>query len=387
MNGQNVTPGGQDSMKILYYNWVDYLDPEKRGGGVSVYQRNIMKELEDQPGVEAWFLSSGISYDLFASKPRWDRIRHGLRPELRRYEIVNSAVLSPGHLSFGNPVQVAHAETAKAFYDFVNTHGPFDVVHFNNLEGIPAEVLELKQRWPQTRVILSLHNYYPFCPQVNLWHQELAHCTDFNGGQSCRSCLQRSPEERAVRLAGAVAFNLKKYRFGPGTWLFDRGFGTVVRIARRVVRLYSRLRNQAQKEQKTKQAVRLSPQGEFPISPYLASDFAERRTRMLDLINRNCDLVLGVSERVSDIARDYGIKPELVRTAYIGTGQYEKFLETSPRPSLLGEDGILTLGYLGYMRRDKGYFFLIKALSALPDFRFGNHYFYYEPVFKFIFIN
>ena len=33
---------------------------------------------------------------------------------------------------------------------------------------------------------------------------------------------------------------------------------------------------------------------------------------------------------------------------------------------MLKDDGTITLGYLGYMRRDKGYFFLMKALQALP---------------------
>ena len=28
-------------MKILFYNWVQFDDPERRGGGVSIYQRNL----------------------------------------------------------------------------------------------------------------------------------------------------------------------------------------------------------------------------------------------------------------------------------------------------------------------------------------------------------
>ncbi|MBY6140987.1 glycosyltransferase [Leisingera daeponensis] len=355
-------------MKVLYYNWVDYLDAEKRGGGVTVYQANLMKRLQEQPGVEAWFLSAGISYDLFSSKPRWEKLRHGPSDDAPRYEIVNSGILSPAHMSFGNPAQVSHPETAEVFFDFVKAHGPFDVIHFNNLEGIPAEVLELKQQWPQTKVVLSLHNYYPFCPQVNLWQQEKIHCADFGGGRKCRSCLQKKPEERAVRLAGAVAYNLKKYGCGPGTRVFDRGFGTAVRVASRLVRAHGKLRRQAsgQAAAAARTAVRLSPEAEFPINPSPAADFAVRRERFLELINRNCDHVLGVSERVSEIAREYGVNPELVSTAYIGTRQYGKFQETAPRPSLLDEDGVLTLGYLGYMRRDKGYFFLLDALNALP---------------------
>jgi hypothetical protein len=73
-------------MKILYYNWVDYLDPENRGGGITIYQRNLMKALKDKHEVESWFLSSGISFDVFNTTPRWDRCHHGTSDEPRRYE-------------------------------------------------------------------------------------------------------------------------------------------------------------------------------------------------------------------------------------------------------------------------------------------------------------
>ncbi len=356
-------------MKILYYNWVDYLDAEDRGGGVSYYQRNLMKVLREKPGVEAWFLSSGISFDLFSAIPRWEKIRHGTSDDPRRYEIINSGVLSPSRYSFGNPAQVSHDPTRDAFFDFLETNGPFDVIHFNNLEGIPAEILELKQQWPKTCVILSLHNYYAFCPQVNLWHQEKEHCADFGDGDNCRFCIPLKPDERTVRLAGAVAFNMKKFGCGPGTVPWNRGFGLAMRIARWLVRLTREARITAKAKQTTIEkngVMRTAPDAGITTLPHPASEFRERRKRMLELINRNCDHVLGVSERVSKIAEDYGVDPALVKTAYIGTLQYQKFFETSPRTSLLDTNGMLTLAFLGYMRRDKGYFFLIKALKALP---------------------
>ena len=49
-------------MKILFYNWVDYLDAENRGGGVSVYLKNLMTHLGAKEDIEVRFLSSGISY-------------------------------------------------------------------------------------------------------------------------------------------------------------------------------------------------------------------------------------------------------------------------------------------------------------------------------------
>ena len=188
---------------MLYVNWVDYLDTEGRGGGVSLYQRNLMAA---RPGDDTLFLASGTSHDLARRPPRWERMRHGPRTDrARRFEIVNSGVMAPGHFSFGDPAQLHHAATEAVFFEFLEQHGPFDVVHFNNLEGLPAGVLRLKERFPDTRVIFSLHNYYPFCPQVNLWWQERTHCTDFEGGTACVDCLPVRPGPGIMRGVAGLA--------------------------------------------------------------------------------------------------------------------------------------------------------------------------------------
>lgn len=356
-------------MKILYYNWVDYLDPERRGGGVTVYQRNIIEALDGIPEVDAWFLSSGISYDLNAAPPRWTAVRHGPKERrARRFEIVNSEVLAPSHFSFRNASQISAPATVAQFVDFVEANGPFDVIHFNNLEGLPAEVLDTKARWPRTRFVFSLHNYYPFCPQVNLWFNETTHCDYFDDGRACRDCLEKHTEESLVRKANAVAFLLKRNGVAPGTLLFDIAFGRILRNSARAYRLYGRAASALRRRLRLpdrEQAAEGSSRGLKRLAP-LASQFALRRQTFIDVINRNCDVVLGVSERVSQIACKYGIDPAIVRTSYIATRQYEKFQTTHPKPSLVDGDGVLTLAYLGYMRRDKGFYFLVDALSDLP---------------------
>lgn len=358
-------------MRILFYNWVDYLDDEKRGGGVTVYQRNVIRALADAEDVEASFISSGISYDLLSGRPRWEKVRHGpVENRANRYEIVNSGVLSPSHHSFFNRAQVSQPETAEVFFDFMRRKGPFDVVHFNNLEGVPAEILKLKDHFPETRVVLSLHNYYPFCPQVNLWFQENENCRDYELGMKCHSCLPHSHDERIVRLANAVAFNLKKWGIRPGTRLFDRAFLPSMRLAKRLIAAYARLSMRGRKRLNLPAAPPRKVEGLAhglltPLS-LRNRDFQNRREDVVALINAHCDVVLGVSDRVCDVAAHFGVKPALLHTSYIGTNQAERFSQTAPKATILREDGTLTLAYLGYMRRDKGFFFLLDALAALP---------------------
>ncbi len=340
-------------MKILFYNWVDYLDDEDRGGGVSVYQRNVMASLGEIDGVQVHFLSSGLSRDLLSRAPRWEQVRHGPSDHRdRRFEIVNSGVLSPSHHSFGDPAQIDHAETAAVFGDFLMRNGPYDVVHFNNLEGVPATVLALKERFPQTLFILSLHNYYPFCPQVNLWRQERQTCADYNEGRHCVTCLTGVHDGRMLRLWNGVAYHLKRAGLRPGGvafravfWVLRRGAGALRRAKARAHR----------------------PKGQLqPLRPADGAPFAARRARMVDLINRHCDHVLCVSDAVRVLAERYGLRRELCQTSYIGTREAAAFSTTVPHPLPKSDDGILTLGYLGYMRQDKGFFFLLQALESLP---------------------
>ena len=355
-------------MKILYYNWVDYLDDEKRGGGVSIYQRNLVRAFAVDPEADVWFISSGISYDMLTATPRWDKVRHGPdENRSRRFEIVNSGTLSPSHHSFGNSIQVDHAPTVAAFFDFIETNGPFDVVHFNNLEGIPAQVLSLKERWPETRVVLSLHNYYPFCAQVNLWFQEKDNCTDFDHGRKCSVCLPPGrADERVIRLANTVAFNLKKRGVRPGTAVFDRLFSPAMRGARKMIRVYMRLRRRKATVLTLQEAPAAAKSG--PLMPLKSRPrlFVDRRRDFVAAINKYCDRVLCVSVQVGRIAARHGIDQTLLRTSYIGTNHADNYLTSVPRPSILREDGTVSLGYLGYMRRDKGFYFLLNVLESLP---------------------
>jgi hypothetical protein len=321
-------------MRVLFYNWVDYLDPERRGGGVSIYQRNLIAALTAEQDVSCLFLSSGISYDLLSDRPRWEQVRHGPSEQRAlRYEIVNSGVLAPAHHSFGDERQIDDPATAEVFFDFLRRNGPFDVVHFNNLEGIPASVLKLKETFPGTRVVLALHNYYPACPQVNLWHRESENCRDYDGGRKCVDCLPFRHDERVIRLANAVAFTLKKTGVRPGSRAFDRGFGPAMRVAARLVRLYRRRFD--------RKPAPAAPQPQHRPGQLLQTvearhhRFARRRAAMAELINTHCDTVLCVSERVGTVARRYGIAPALLETGYIGTRHAEKFAETRPRSTVL----------------------------------------------------
>ncbi|MFN7002848.1 MAG: glycosyltransferase [Roseinatronobacter sp.] len=330
-------------MKLLHVAWIDPEDRAGRGGGVRVYLRALVAAQRACPGVQVTTLGAGLRHDLRRTPPRWQRMRAG------HYEIVNSACLAPSQAGFASPAQISDAATEAALADFLRLTGPYDVVHFHALEGLPAQALALRAQFPQTRFVLSLHNYHAFCPQVNLWWREQASCTDDHGGRACATCLPVTPQESMIRRVYQIETALTRFGTGPGSWAYRALWRPLLQAGWRLRKALRR-----------------------PLVPPHASQsgvppaLRTRRKQIVALINTHCDAVLAVSERTRALALAFGLRE--VTTCRIGTDHAPRWQETRPRalPSAVTPARPLRLAYLGYMRRDKGFDFLMAALAALP---------------------
>ena len=332
-------------MRILHYFWIDPSDPARRGGGVRGYVQALMAAQASLPRLEVSSLASGLVHDLRPRAPRWRGVRPG------HFEIVNSATLAPSHADFATLAQIADAGTEAAFADFLSRTGPYDIVHLHGLEGVPARVLACAAQG--SRVLVSLHNYHPFCPQVNLWWKETASCTDFDDGRRCGACLPVQTRPGPVRLAYALESKLARARMGPGTAAYRKLWQPLMRAGWWAMRKVARL-----------PSGRGSP--EPPPPPDSGSAFRQRRAEMVQLLNAHCDAVLAVSQRTAEIARGFGLSR--VRCVYIGSDHARHWPLTAPHamPAQFTPARPLRLVYLGYMRDDKGFGFLLQALHALP---------------------
>lgn len=358
-------------IKVLYYNWVDYDDPEKRGGGVSIYQRNLIDAALAR-GDSVCFLSSGLSYSPLVRRPFIRRVS-GARDRVCKFDLVNSPVFSPGHAAFGQDVS-GGPDIDAVFAELLRTEGPFDVIHFNNLEGVPVSFLRLaREHHPGARVVLSLHNYFTFCPQVNLWFQERTACKDYRQGKKCVNCLPAPPGRRATKRTYQVDYCLRRLGLRPqgplyrlGTWLVHGPIYTTYRSVRTGVRALAWAARWALGRRKQSQPAR-------PVQlldAASAAKFARRRQLFLDAVNEYADHVLAVSQRVAELAVGFGIDAAKVETAYIGT-RFAR--QTVPRPAPQGQSisssgaEPLRIAYLGYMRSDKGFYFYLDALKKMPE--------------------
>lgn len=331
-------------MKLLHVTWIDPEDRAARGGGVRVYVKALVAA-QRSAGLQVTTLGAGLHHDLRARAPRWQQIR------AEHYEIVNSACLAPSHASFTSAAQLADPATEAAFADFLRQTGPYDLVHFHTLEGLPAQVLAMRAQFPTTRFVLSLHNYHVFCPQVNLWWRESQSCRDDDAGRACANCLPIMPQQATIRRIYQIETALARVGMGPGTPAYLRLWQPVLRAG---WRLYKHLRGSG---------ATLKPVAARAALPVLR----DRRRSIVALVNAYCDSVLAVSERTRALALGFGLRT--VTTCRIGTDHALHWHRTSPRalpaPATIARP--LRLVYLGYMRRDKGFAFLLEALKTLPS--------------------
>ena len=356
-------------MKILYYNWVQFDDLEGRGGGVTVYQRNLIEGMLKK-GFDIYFLSSGLSYTILKKETYIRPTSNIFGDRCKSFEIVNSAVPAPGHASFFmDDIVRSDRSMLQAIERFVLENGPFDVVHFNNLEGLPLAAID-KSLFGGAQLFFSAHNYFSVCPQVNLWREESANCIDYRHGHNCTQCLMYTPSLKQVLAAHQLSSMIKsthknldreeflqvfsRYKY---ILMLMRLLNTAVYILRRGVLknpLYSYIEKRMYKKRaKNQKFARLV-------------GFDVRRGSYIRQIEENCSLVLAVSRRTKDVLVRAGFDERKIEVVYIGSKYADNAAKYTKRHTLK-ESGHLAIGYFGYMRRDKGFYFFLESMEALDE--------------------
>lgn len=322
--------------RILLVNWCPLGDAE--GGGVGVYQKNLAKALGESREFVPVVLDTGFYFEKCnGGRPffRKSVTTGGLDVEV--YDLVNSSVMAPMKSPAENIDAFVNDDTLVDAFEAFLREQRIDVVHFNNLEGLPLECLTVKDRIPGVRFVYSLHNYTAFCPAVNLWTSDCENCF-MQDRADCQRCMAKfahpnmRTKKRFRRRKNARFYllgRLETHIVNDLSWRFCRGAYEDAE--------YGRL-------------------------------FEEYRSKQVAYLNRYCDDILAVSQRVAHIARTYGIAADLLRVEYIGT----RFAldaavgeERTARNLRTSEN--LRLAYLGYMKPEKGLPFLLDTLAQMPE--------------------
>lgn len=327
-------------MKILYYNWIQFDNKDNIGGGVNIYQRNIIENLIKDSNNEVYFISSGWKYNSFKPKTYLKQTKNLFGDKCKSFEIINSPVMAPAFYTHKNLKKYLNDNiTYDILNKFIMKYGVFDVIHFNNIEGISINVLKLKKLYPNTKFVFSVHNYQPICPLVQFFDDKnVCICKNYENGKRCCECSLRILNKK--ELYHRSREYLKE--FLQNTKLKQLFFFLNVLNKLLSLIIYRKYYG-ATKNKKPK-------------------IFEMYRKSNIQLINENVDVILAVSNRVREIMIDKGIEKNKIFTSYIGT----KFADCEKKCSIAPKDAIFTLAYLGYKKVDKGYYFLVDALSKLP---------------------
>ncbi len=326
-------------LKILHYYWSQYYDTGKMGGGIQVYLNNIIRE--QVKGNNVYTLSGGTEYDLSRKcKICKLKVKNSVTED---YAIVNSPMLAPSKASFYDLNKYIKDEILKdVLKNFLHEKGPFDVIHIHSLEGLTLSCLKLKEEFSNTKFIISLHNYYPFCPQVNLWCENKKNCINYDDGKKCLNCGLGLPVSGVVK---------KGYILN--TYLKRLGMMKVYQKALKYCRkTYKKIYRKNIEKNEIKKSIENS-----------SFQFKNYREKNVQYINKYIDYVICVSARVKDIATGFGVNTEKCKVLYIGTNFASKQMNL---PAYTYSGGCFSIVYMGYMRRDKGFYFFLECLKRMP---------------------
>ena len=326
-------------MKLLYYNFAKPNDAGAGAGGVGIYLKGLVDDLLGR-GVDVTTLSSGTSYSPYTADVS---LSLGGDGPYKTANIINSPVVAPSYKNFFSPDVYLSDDRLDAIPGLLSKRvGPIDVVHFHNLEGLTLGFFHrLRETFPQAVFYFSAHNYNLVCLQPNLWQADRVNCTDYREGKACVSCMPYRDAEYTKRVQASY-------------WLHSD-------LAKRPA-FY---RSQVMRRRKLLlEDWRHFEPGKSPIlRETLSDDFRAYRHANAAMARTVFDRVLAVSERTKAVLVEHGLDATNIRVSYIGNSRVGA---GSGRRRVALTDP-LRLAYFGYARRDKGFFFLMRALRALPE--------------------
>jgi len=277
----------QAKAKILIFNWLPFDNEWNWGGGVTLYCKNIIEQLlKERPDVSIAFLSSGFAYDASKLKTFVRKIPNMHDNRVHQFEVVNPPIPAEQRWLFANPlVALENPELKAVLKEFIEKAGPFEAIHFQNIEGLSLDCLDLKTDFPQTKFVFSLHNYIPMCVTGFYFQRHRQqNCNPSHTGADCFKCTRidiRRDVAAETYKRGLLGQDPAKC-ISQNRWI--KHFG------------YERL--------------------DEDVSPDEILRFAQTATGKL---NKNCDEILAVSKRTYNIAVDEGFDKSKLSISYIGT--------------------------------------------------------------------
>lgn len=175
-------------LRIAILGWARLSFQGSQGSGYNLSASELAAGLA-MSGHEVFYLTSGRRYGLrpwahVVSSERWRGVRC--------FDLLNSPNTSPASYNFTNmAAETRHARQTRLVLRWLDRHR-IQVVHVHSLEGFPLGLVGTIEDSGR-RVVVTPHNYWFVCPQVDLMRGEGSLCRDYDGGRACATCIPCKP--------------------------------------------------------------------------------------------------------------------------------------------------------------------------------------------------
>jgi glycosyltransferase involved in cell wall biosynthesis len=393
-------PRAARPLRIAILGWARLALQAVQGSGYNLSASELGAGLA-MSGHHVVYLASGRRYTL------WPAMHIGRTERWRGidcYDLFNSPNTSPASYNFLNmDAERAHARQAGLVLRWLARHR-IEVVHVHSLEGFPLSLIGAIED-AGVRVIVTPHNYWFACPQVDLMRGEVALCRDYDGGRSCTSCLRARPAwmtrlkrrlgQSVERLVGLEISGLarKAAKEVPDRLGEIRGrYGPELPNARPPDPELARgfdpggspdglIRHNYLPERADGRRAPLAPTRMDDNERFLSSDrhlvvlnhYGERRRSGVAALNR-ATLVTPPSDFVGQVYVRMGLHERRLRTVRLGQPHFDQINRRARRSPFYGArpwdpasaTRPLRLAFFGAMRPSKGIDVLVGAIPLLP---------------------
>jgi glycosyltransferase involved in cell wall biosynthesis len=331
-------------MRILHAGWG--FRPW-RGGGLISYAEDVM-EAQAAAGHHVAYFFGGRHYPL-VRRPRTRRWR---RRGVRMLEVLSSPI--PVGLDRGTrfPERDLDAPEMERLFDAaLDEHRP-DVLHIQELLGLPSAVIDLAQR-RGVPVVMTLQDYFPLCPTLKLYDSHGHVCMRRDPAAECVRCCVNAPLGTRHIRDMTIAYELQRAgRVLP--WARDPARRTLTTV---LPRMPSGLPVDERAEQ-------------VEEPPATEAAYRRRREVNLERLGR-IDALVAASTRTTEIYATLGVARARLRTVHLTAGHVAALtprrIETPPRPVRFA-----TLA--GAASEEKGCLLLLDAARRLEAIAPGAAY-------------
>lgn len=292
------------------------------------FQRDLMKALAAR-GHEICFYSAGLTNFSNRIALRWRK-----RGGIAEAQLLNSPVVPASSM---DPAVQSEAAGVDAITQEVLDRFQPDVVHVHELSGHGLSLVD-SLRGRSIPYVMSVHNFWALCPQMNLIDAGGETCRDFEGGARCMSCR----------------------------WLPDAGSRTGVDRARSALAATplfkpSRRMRQAARRLIAGRAASADAAG-WSAPRYSAGAFARRRERAVEAF-KGAGAIHAMSSSTADVLAAHGVPRERIRVLPISLFSLDRLETAASKPVTQP----ITFGYRGALSYIKGVHHLVAAFSKLDQ--------------------